>query len=418
MARKSNGLTAVQVRQSPAGKYADGGGLWCVKSDKSTGKWVLRVVVHGRRREMGLGSIADVGLKEAREAADKWRAVVRDGGDPIKERERQRRERERNQHLLKDVAHAAFEARKASLKGDGESGRWFSPLELHVLPRLGNVPVSEIDQRDIRDTLAPIWRNKAATAEKALQRLLIVLAYAKAEGHDVDLEGCKLARELLGEQGREVEHIPSMPWQDVPTFYAGLSDGSVTHLALRLLILTGVRSTPLRQMREDQVAGDVWIIPAGLMKSRKGKAVDFHVPLSPEAKAVIDQARRHARGGWLFPRVGAGGRKPKSGIKKERPPVISDGTLSNYMTDAGIEARPHGFRSSLRTFLSELKSGKPAYEVAEMCIAHDTRTKTQKAYDRTGWLDERRALMDRWAGFVTGKHADAGNVVPLAWASA
>lgn len=105
---------------------------------------------------MGLGAMTEVSLKEAREAADRWRATVRDNKDPIKERERMRLEAARNMHLLKDVALDAFESRKAELKGDGVNGRWFSPLELHVLPKLGKVPEAEIDQNDIRDTLAPI----------------------------------------------------------------------------------------------------------------------------------------------------------------------------------------------------------------------------------------------------------------------
>ena len=104
-------------------------------------QWFLRVTVHGRRREMGLGSVSEVSLKEAREAAEKYRAMVRDNIDPIKERERLRKEAERQQYTLRQIAVEAFEARKAELKDDGKAGRWFSPLELHVLPKLGKVPV-------------------------------------------------------------------------------------------------------------------------------------------------------------------------------------------------------------------------------------------------------------------------------------
>lgn len=224
----------------------------------SSGKWVLRIVVHGRRREMGVGSIANVGLKEAREEAAKWRAVVRAGDDPIKERERQRREKERNLNLLADVAQDAFEARKAELRGEGKAGRWFTPLELHVLAKLGKVPVAEVDQIDIRDTLAPIWHDKAETARKAINRLNIVMPHAAALGLDVDLQASEKAKALLGKSRHKALNIPALPWQDVPAFYASLNDGSVTHMALRLLILTGVRSRPLRFMREDQVEGSVW----------------------------------------------------------------------------------------------------------------------------------------------------------------
>ena len=95
----------------------------------------------------------------------------------------------------------AFESRKAELKGDGKAGRWFSPLELHVLPKLGRVPIADIDQRDIRDGLAPIWHIKAATAKKAADRLNIVLNHAAALGLDVDLQAVAKAKALLGRHG-------------------------------------------------------------------------------------------------------------------------------------------------------------------------------------------------------------------------
>lgn len=74
------------------GKYADGAGLWLHKRPDGGAQWVLRVTVHGRRREMGLGPFPAVSLAEARRQAEAARAKVRAGLDPIKERERQRRE--------------------------------------------------------------------------------------------------------------------------------------------------------------------------------------------------------------------------------------------------------------------------------------------------------------------------------------
>jgi integrase len=87
-----------------------------------------------------------------------------------------------NLHRLEDIAQDAFESRKAELKGDGKAGRWFAPLELHVLPKLGRVPVADIDQRDIRDRLAPDWHTKADTARKVMNRLSICLRHAAALG--------------------------------------------------------------------------------------------------------------------------------------------------------------------------------------------------------------------------------------------
>jgi integrase len=395
MTRATNRLSALAVRAALPGKHADGGGLWLHKRPEGGGQWFLRVTVHGRRREMGLGSIGDVSLKEAREAAAQWRSVVRAGGDPIKERMRQRREAARNLHLLADVAQDAFEARKAELRGDGKAGRWYSPLELHVLPKLGKTPIADIDQVNIRDTLRPIWDAKAETAQKAISRLNIVFKHAAALGIDVDLQAVEKARILLGKSRHQKQHIPAMHWCDVPAFYASLNAGSVTHFALRLLILTGVRSRPVRFAREGQIKGDIWTIPSEIIKGRRGRTADFRVPLSPEALSVIAQARRHARDGYLFPNVRHG--------------IISDMTMTKLMDRCGLEARPHGFRSSLRDWLAEATDAPR--EIAETILGHVAGGAVELAYRRTDFLEQRRALLARWADYVTGA---TGHVVKLA----
>lgn len=217
-ARTLNKLTAQEVKSKPPGKHSDGGGLWLIKREGGGGQWVLRVTVHGRRREMGLGSMMDVSLKEAREAAERHRSIGRNGVDPIKERQRQKREAAKRLHMLREIAEDAFESRKAELKGEGKAGRWFSPLEIHILPKLGKVPVAEIDQTDIRDVLAPIWHTKADTARKALNRLSICMRHAAALGLDVDIQATEKAKALLGRTRHVAENIPAMPWQEVPAF--------------------------------------------------------------------------------------------------------------------------------------------------------------------------------------------------------
>ncbi|TBH34709.1 site-specific integrase [Rhizobium leguminosarum] len=388
MARALNKLSAMAVKNSAPGKHSDGGGLWLHKRDDGAGQWVFRYTIHSRRREMGLGSIQDVSLKDARGAAEKWRGVAAKGLDPISERERERREAEKRLHLLEDVARDAFESRKAELKGDGKAGRWLSPLETHILPKLGKKPVAEIDQIDIRDTLKPIWHSKAETARKALNRLSICMRHAAALGHEVDLQAAEKARALLGQQRHQAENIPALPWLEVPAFYASLSDGTITHLALRLLILTGVRSGPLRFLRpEDQIQGDVWTIPGEQQKGRKDKTPDFRVPLVPEALAIIEQAKPLARDGYLFPSVKKG--------------VISDATMSRLMERREMAARPHGFRSSLRDWIAETTD--TPFDVAEMMLAHKVGGKTERAYKRTDFIEQRRKLLERWANHVTGK---------------
>lgn len=384
MVRALHKLTAATVKSKPAGKYSDGGGLWLYKRDDGGAQWVLRYTIFSRRHEMGLGRFPDVALKEARDEAEKWRAVVRQGKDAIKERERQRREAERNMHLLDDIALDAFESRKADLKGDGKAGRWFTPLELHVLPKLGRMPVSHIDQRDIRDALAPIWHVKADTARKAMNRLGICMRHAAALGLDVDLQATEKAKALLGQQRHKAQNIPALPWQEVPVFYQSLSGGTITELALRLLILTAVRSYPLRYLRLDQIAGDIWTIPAEAMKGRVGATKDFRVPLSQEAQKVIAEAKPFARDGFLFP-----------GVRKG---VISDATMAKFMERRGMRERPHGFRSSFRDWLAEATSAP--HDVAETALGHTVGGAVERSYRRTDFLEQRMALMERWANKV------------------
>ncbi|WP_175869187.1 tyrosine-type recombinase/integrase [Bartonella gabonensis] len=388
-----NRLNARSVATLGAGKYNDGAGLLLHKRKDGGAQWLYRYTIHGRRREMGLGALRDVSLKQARELATGWRSVLREGRDPIKEREKQKREAMRDLHYLKDIALDTFESRKAELKGDGKDGNWFIPLKLHILPKLGCLPISEITQTEIRNALAPIWHTKAATADRALIRLNICLKHAAALGLDVDLQAAEKARALLGKQRHKTINRPAMDWKDAPAFYKTLCEATtLTQLALRLLILTGVRTYPLRYMREDQVEGDIWTIPAENMKGRRDATTEFRVPLSSEALKVIKQAHLLSRNGFLFSATGRG--------------PLAENCMSQYMKKSGLEACPHGFRSSLRDWLAETTDAP--YEVAETILGHTVGGKVERAYRRTDYLEQRRIYMDKWAAYVTSQNNSCG----------
>ena len=139
---KINCLTYQKTKTLEAGKYADGQGLWLHKRSKETGNWVLRIYVHGRRREMGFGRWPDVSIAEARERAAEARRVVRDGDDPIALR--QERKHRAKGLTVSEAIQSCFEARKAELKGDGIPGQWLSPLNNHVVPTLGRVRLQDV----------------------------------------------------------------------------------------------------------------------------------------------------------------------------------------------------------------------------------------------------------------------------------
>jgi integrase len=213
-----------------------------------------------------------------------------------------------------------------------------------------------------------------------MDRLGICLKHAAALGLEVDIQATDKAKALLGKQRHEVTNVPALHWHDVPAFYQSLDEGSITELALRLLILTGVRSGPLRNIHVDQIGGDVWTIPAEGMKGRKGATKDFRVPLSSEAQRVIAEALKFERDGFLFP-----------GVKRG---VISDMTMTALMKRREMVERPHGFRTSMRVWLAEATSAP--HEVAEKCMAHVTGGAVELAYRRTDYLEQRRVLMERW----------------------
>ena len=147
-------------------------------------------------------------------------------------------------------------------------------------------------------------QKKRATAAKALERLGIFLKHTAAIGLDADLQATAKARLLLGKPRHRVQHIPAMPWIEVPAFYASVSGDSPSDMALRLLILTGLRSAPSRHIRLDQIdeAGRVWAVPADFMKGGVGATSEFTIPLVLEAMSIVEQAAsRFGRNGFLFP---------------------------------------------------------------------------------------------------------------------
>lgn len=380
---KKHELSAMALRKYAKGKYCDGGGLWLIKTDLASGYWVLRYSHGGRRREMGLGSITSVSLKAAREAAEKWKGLAVQGLDPVAVREADKRAASRTRPLLGEVAKACFEARKGHLKRDGEAGRWFSPLELHVLPKIGGKLIEDITRDDVKLALEPIWNVKAETARKAANRLQLVMKHGAAMGLDIDLLAVEQARALLGAQRNTRQHIPAMPWSDVPAFFASLEDGGVTALCLQFMILTACRSGEARMARwhELDLMNSIWVIPADRMKNGRM----HRVPLSDAALLVLETVKPLTRDGLVFP-------SPRAGC-------ISDMATGMLMRRRGLQFRPHGFRSSFRDWCAE-ETDAPR-EVAEMCLAHHIGSNAELAYRRTDYLDRRKRLMDGWALHVT-----------------
>ncbi len=374
-----NALNQMTARSLGKGKHADGQGLWLIKRDKALGKWMLRLAVGGKRREMGLGRWPDVSIAEARSRSEKARKQLRDGVDPIFDRQRAKRSVKRL--TLAEAITGCFEAKKAELKRDGDAGRWMSPLKVHIIKKLGSHPVEEIDQHALIEALQPIWHDKAEVARKALNRVHLTLKHAAALGLNVDLQATMKARALLGKQRHTVEHIPALPYKEAPAFYQWLKTQSgVSALALRFLMLTVARTSEVRLATFDEIKGDVWYLAPERTKTGR----EHRVPLTDETLAVVSAARDLSDNDFLFPSF------------KGKP--LSDAAMALLMKREGYSARPHGFRSTFRTWAEE-QTDAP-FEVKEAVLGHHVDAGVVGAYQRSDRLAKRLELLAKWANLL------------------
>ncbi|WP_338054575.1 tyrosine-type recombinase/integrase [Salipiger pentaromativorans] len=370
-----NTLNPMKAKSLAAGKYADGQGLWLIKRSQQAGKWVLRLSVAGKRREMGLGPWPEVSLADARMKALQARATLRDGLDPVAVRQKERLSAKRL--TVKEAVEGCFKARKAELKADGTAGRWMSPLALHVLPKIGALPVEDVDQHVLKRTLEPIWHKKADTARKAMNRLGLTLKHAAALGLDVDLQATMKAQALLGKQRHITKHVPSLPYQEAPAFYQWLcTQPHQSCFVLRLLLLTAARTGEVRFATTEEIIDDMLVIPPERTKTKR----EHKIPLTDEALRVIKQAQKFEGTNLLFP--------------SSRGKPLSDATMSRFMEREGYEARPHGFRATFRSWAEECTDAP--FEVKEACLGHAVDKGVVGAYQRGERLERRLKLLKSW----------------------
>ena len=380
-------LTALKIKAAEPGKLEDGGGLRLLKKSDDAGSWVYRYSHLGRRREMGIGPWPSLSLAEARKARDRWASELAAGRDPLAirkaKRDEERAARARRDPTFAEAAQIVLDARAATLRGGGARGRWLSPLTLHVIPRIGRRPMSQITPEDVRDAIKPIWRKKHPTALKAIERTRIVFAECKLMGLTCDPFTVDAARRQLGTVAHRPEPTPSTPWQDMPALYARLDTGLVAHDCLRWTMLTLVRIDGCRRATAGEISGDVWTVPADRVKGREGMVTDFRVPLAPVA---VDLAATCAEmhGDVLFPG------------HRGRP--ISDRALEKALDTLGETGRPHGFRASFRTWAEDTGV---SWELAETILGHTIKGKVERAYARSDLLERRRPVMEAWAAHIT-----------------
>lgn len=168
------------------GTYEDGDGLRLVVKATRRKSWVLRFQLNGKRREMGLGSFPEVGLKAARIVAAEQRKVLAAGADPMVARDAER-ERQREAQRIKEARKVTFEklatdyveAHGLAWSDKWRKG-WIRKLELYAFPIIGKLPANEIQTEHVLRVLQPIWIGKTRTADEVRGQIEQLLDAAKA----------------------------------------------------------------------------------------------------------------------------------------------------------------------------------------------------------------------------------------------
>jgi len=426
-------------------RLSDGGGLLLEVTPKGARVWLCRVTVAKRRKDIGLGGYPAVTLKEAREKAEAVRKLAAAGLDPVTERERLAREREAaaaaaaeaDRRTFRTVAAEAIAAEAPGWKSPRTALLWHGSLDQWAHPTLGDMPVAEIDRAAVLRAIGPVWRTRPATARKVLRRVGAVLRYAAAHGwrpndNPADARMLRHAGLPALPGGRRQ---PSLPWARVPAFWRALDkvDG-LGAAALRLVILTALRSGEVRQARWSWLSFEgvpTLTVPGSVMKGKRSAEVQPHrVPLTPAALEVLARAYSTAHGTPAtvadLPRLAALARDGLIYPAASRRVPISDMTLSAVVrrmnTDRpegtpapwrdpdGREAVPHGFRATFSTWIDDNRPHER--EAAEKALAHEVANRVSGAYRRSDLFDRRVGLMAEWAAHVTSGPAAAGEVVP------
>ncbi len=374
-------LSAAFIRSAPPGRHADGNGLFLYVKPEGTRSWIQRIVIRGRRREMGLGSVSLVSLAEARELALANRKLARSGGDPLADKRRIQ-----GVPTFAEAARRVVEQKQGGWRGRWHAQNWIRSLERYAFPRIGSRPVSQVNSADVLEILTPIWHVKPETARAVRQRVRSVLEWSVAMEMRMD-NPCDRVLPVLGPQGDIVQHMQALAHKDVAaaveTVRKSGSAAPAIKLALEFLVLTAARSGEVRLATWDEmdVAGRVWTISAQRMKAKR----EHRVPLCRRAVEVLEAAR--SLGGsndLVFP------------MRSGNP--IAASTLPKVLRQHGIAAVAHGFRSSFRDWAAE-ETDHPR-EVIEAALAHIVQNKVEAAYARSDLFERRRRLMTDWAAYL------------------
>ena len=387
-------LTALKVDklkpQAKTLRIADGRGrgLYLVVRPSGSKSWVQRIMIDGRRTDVGLGGYPAVSLAKAREKSLEIRAAVAEGRDPRAERRRPALP------SFREAAEMYIQANTPTWRHVKTAGDTRARLEKYAYPVFGDTRIDRITRHDVLAVLEPVWTAKPAASRKLRQRVRAIFAYALAHEWVEANPAGDVIDPALPKTPAVKSHFRALPYRDVAAALLTVEESTATlaaRLCVRFVVLTAARSGEARGARWDEIDldGRTWTIPASRMKAGR----EHRVPLSDAALGVLDRARGlpdKGSTGLVFP-----GRK--------RGGELSDMTLTKVLRDNGLADRAtmHGFRTSFKTWCMETTD--IPWAVGEAALAHTLGNSTEQAYARSDLFERRRELMEEWGRYATGE---------------
>ena len=218
-----------------------GGGSWLlryergVKTSRKTGKPVPG------EHWLGLGSLADFNLKEARQRARAARQLLADGIDPLEAKKAAKTAKavaSIKQITFREAATAFIDQHQKGWKNEKHRSQWTSSLETFVFPIIGRLAPRDIDTGAVLRVLeqhhqkypdARLWDAIPETASRIRGRIESILDWSKTrkyrDGDNPAAWRGNLKFVLASRDDSntdEVEHHPALAFEEMPEFIAAL----------------------------------------------------------------------------------------------------------------------------------------------------------------------------------------------------
>ena len=389
---------AVAALTAP-GRYAVGHGAYLqISTPWRTKSWIFRYVRNGTAHYVGMGSCDYVTLAQARERAVEYRRMLARGEDPLEAKRAGVRAASAATERAKTLKWCALEYIKQHEKewrGNASHRQWLGSFELHVFPKLGDLPVGDIDVAAVLRVLDPI-RDRLVTARRVKNRLALILDWAAER--DLRERDNPAKRNLLPKRKKhQVVNLPGLPYTALPSLMPRLRERpEMSARAFEFEILTAARPGEVLGARwgEINLAEAAWVVPGERMKSGR----PHRVPLSGRAVELLANLPRE--GEYVFPGARTGGQMYHNALT----------LLLGRMGHPGMSAHTTA-RASFKTWGYE-RTNFPR-ELIEAALAHIVGDEAEKSYLRGDALARRRQLLEAWSEYVSRPDVANGVVVPL-----